>query len=313
MLVTHPKVMDAAVFGIPDDEMGQTRQGCRADGRSGRRHRRVRRRAAGLAARSPGALQVSALDLVRGAAAPDRHRQAVQAGADSEVLAIGETVTMRGHERRALLRRTRGWPGLRLGAVDDADGRGGRRAPGDLGDRLRLPLDAASVDTRSPVRRPRSPIRGLVCDVAIGQTTLATQRVKANLFYRGLVFHRFPIIGDTLFTRTEVVGLKQNSAKAGRAPTGLAALRMTTIDQIGQAGARLLPLRHAAAARRRRRHRPRRRHVGDRDGLGTPTDPTAEWDADAFRARVPGSRTSTPAWPDRCCTAPPTSSAAPPN
>ena len=24
MLVTHPKVMDAAVFGIPDDEMGQS-------------------------------------------------------------------------------------------------------------------------------------------------------------------------------------------------------------------------------------------------------------------------------------------------
>ncbi len=27
MLVTHPKVMDAAVFGIPDDEMGQTVKG----------------------------------------------------------------------------------------------------------------------------------------------------------------------------------------------------------------------------------------------------------------------------------------------
>ena len=46
MLVTHPKVMDAAVFGIPDDEMGQTRQGRGADRRSGRRHRRVRRGAA---------------------------------------------------------------------------------------------------------------------------------------------------------------------------------------------------------------------------------------------------------------------------
>ena len=74
----------------------------------------------------------------------------------------------------------------------------------------------------------------LVCDVAIGQSTLATQRVKANLFYRGLTFHRFPVIGDSLFTRTEVVGLKQNSAKPGRAPTGLAALRMTTVDQIGR-------------------------------------------------------------------------------
>lgn len=63
---------------------------------------------------------------------------------------------------------------------------------------------------------------GLVCDVAIGQSTLATQRVKANLFYRGLRFHRFPAVGDTLYTRTEVVGLRANSPKPGRAPTGLA-------------------------------------------------------------------------------------------
>jgi fatty-acyl-CoA synthase len=27
MLVTHPKVLDAAVFGIPDDEMGQSVKG----------------------------------------------------------------------------------------------------------------------------------------------------------------------------------------------------------------------------------------------------------------------------------------------
>lgn len=27
MLVTHPKVMDAAVFGIPDDDMGQSVKG----------------------------------------------------------------------------------------------------------------------------------------------------------------------------------------------------------------------------------------------------------------------------------------------
>ena len=70
----------------------------------------------------------------------------------------------------------------------------------------------------------------LVCDVAIGQSTLVTQRVRANLFYRGLAFHRFPVIGDSLFTRTEVVGLKQNSS----GPTGLAALRMTTVDQVGR-------------------------------------------------------------------------------
>ena len=102
-----------------------------------------------------------------------------------------------------------------------------------IGDRLRLPLDAelsyAVAGASTPLAHP-----ALVCDVAIGQSTLVTQRVKANLFYRGLTFHRYPAIGDTLFTRTEVVGLKQNSAKPGRAVTGLAALRMTTIDGVGR-------------------------------------------------------------------------------
>jgi acyl dehydratase len=101
-----------------------------------------------------------------------------------------------------------------------------------LGDRLRLPLDAhlsAKVTGRTAaVAHP-----GLVCDVAIGQSTLATHHVKANLFYRGLRFHTFPHIGDTLYTRTEVVGLRANSVKPGRRPTGLAALRMETTDQDG--------------------------------------------------------------------------------
>lgn len=86
-----------------------------------------------------------------------------------------------------------------------------------LGDRLRLPLDAelSTAVAGGPVAHP-----GLVCDVAIGQSTLVTQRVKANLFYRGLRFHRFPLIGDTLSTRTEVVGLKQNSLRPGARPPG---------------------------------------------------------------------------------------------
>ena len=106
-----------------------------------------------------------------------------------------------------------------------------------------------------------------MCDVAIGQSTLVTQRVKANLFYRGLTFHRFPVIGDTLFTRTEVVGLKQNSAKPGRAPTGLAALRMTTVDGVGRLvldfyRCAMLPLSNGDRrdGSRRRPVRDRRRH-----------------------------------------------------
>jgi acyl dehydratase len=67
--------------------------------------------------------------------------------------------------------------------------------------------------------------------VAIGQSTLLTQRVIANLFYRGLAFRRLPRIGDTLYTSTEVVALRQTSAKPGRPATGLAALRIRTVDQ----------------------------------------------------------------------------------
>jgi acyl dehydratase len=99
-----------------------------------------------------------------------------------------------------------------------------------IGDRMRLSLDAslaaAVTGSSGQLAHP-----GLVCDVAIGQSTLATQRVKANLFYRGLGFHRFAEVGDSLFTRTEVVGMKQNSVREGRAPTGLVALRITTVDQ----------------------------------------------------------------------------------
>ena len=102
-----------------------------------------------------------------------------------------------------------------------------------FGDRLRLALDAdlCGAVTGAPAALAHP---ALVCDVAIGQSTLVTQRVKANLFYRGLTFHRFPVIGDTLFTRTEVVGLQAERGQAGRAPTGMAALRMTTIDQVGR-------------------------------------------------------------------------------
>ncbi|OBH11132.1 hypothetical protein A5695_20205 [Mycobacterium sp. E1747] len=74
-----------------------------------------------------------------------------------------------------------------------------------VGDRLRLPLDhtlsRAVTGSASAIAHP-----GYVCDLAIGQSTLATQRVKANFFYRGLSFHRYPELGDTLHTRTARAG-----------------------------------------------------------------------------------------------------------
>lgn len=157
-----------------------------------------------------------------------------------------------------------------------------------VGDRLRLPLDAdltsAVLGAPAALAHP-----ALVCDVAIGQTTLATQRVKANLFYRGLRFHRFPIIGDTLYTRTEVVALRQNSVKPGRASTGLAALRMTTIDQAD----RLVLDFHRCAMLPARPDAGDTGHHDDLSGVGADAvppaqDPTVDWDADAFRRRVPG-------------------------
>ncbi len=73
----------------------------------------------------------------------------------------------------------------------------------------------------------------LVWNVSIGQSTLVTQQVLANLYYRGLVLHRQPLIGDTLHTLTRVIGLKQNRPRPGRPASGLAALRITTRDQHG--------------------------------------------------------------------------------
>ena len=156
-----------------------------------------------------------------------------------------------------------------------------------VGDRLRLPLDSelslAVLGEPGQMAHP-----GLVCDIAIGQSTVVTQRVKANLFYRGLAFHRYPVIGDTLSTRTEVVGVKRNSHKPGRAPTGLAALRMTTVDQVGRPvldfyRCAMLPCSTDAGDTG---------HSDDLSAIGVgsapDTDATAQWDADAFRRRVPG-------------------------
>ncbi len=97
-----------------------------------------------------------------------------------------------------------------------------------LGDRLRLALDA---ELSRRVLGGAMVHPALVSDVAIGQSTLVTQRVIANLFYRRFMFQRVPCLGDTLYTTTEVVALRQNKPRPGRAATGLAVLRMRTTDQ----------------------------------------------------------------------------------
>jgi acyl dehydratase len=153
-----------------------------------------------------------------------------------------------------------------------------------LGDRLRLPLDdplAREVTGRAPLAHP-----AFVWDVAIGQSTVVTHHVKANLFYRHLVFHRLPAIGDTLSTTTTVVGLRQNRRREGRAPTGLAALRMVTVDQEGRPvldfyRCAMLPLRRDVETG----------HADDLDRIGADREPVppdlsvADWDLSAWGRR----------------------------
>ncbi len=144
------------------------------------------------------------------------------------------------------------------------------------GERLPLMLDhvlCREVTGAGPLAPP-----GLVWDVAIGQSTVVTQRVKANLFYRGLVFHRTPELGDTLRTRSRVLALKQNSERAGRAPTGLAVLQITTTDQherpvLDFSRCAMLPLRDQAA---------QTGHADDLDLVSLPAEPQ-DWSA-AVRA-----------------------------
>jgi acyl dehydratase len=158
-----------------------------------------------------------------------------------------------------------------------------------LGDRLRLALDATLsrrvVGSEAPLAHP-----GLVCDVAIGQSTLLTRRVIGNLFYRGLALRRAPVVGDTLATTTEVVAMRQNRPREGRAATGLVAFRVRTRDQLERPvldfhRCAMLPLRDPDGST----------GLGDEiEGVGaaapdaSPAAAIEGWDLDAFREAVPG-------------------------
>jgi acyl dehydratase len=98
------------------------------------------------------------------------------------------------------------------------------------GDRLRIALDRTLAEA---VAGPGEPLAhpALVWDAAIGQSTVATGRVVANLFYRGLMLRRPVRLGDTLRTTTDVVARRENRVKEGRRPTGLAVLHIRTVDQ----------------------------------------------------------------------------------
>ena len=161
-----------------------------------------------------------------------------------------------------------------------------------FGDRLQLPLDnalsAAVTGRPEPVVHPM-----LVCNVAIGQTTTASQRVRANLFYRGPVLLRPVHVGDTLRTTTEVVALKQNRRRPDRPATGLAVLRMRVANQHGEPvldfwRCPMIPLRDPETETG---------HADDFASIPAELDPgalaaaaPAGWRLDVFGERVPGPR-----------------------
>ena len=98
---------------------------------------------------------------------------------------------------------------------------------------MRLPLDHHLAQRVTGSDRPLAH-PGLVCNMAIGQTTIPSQRVVGNLFYRGIVLQRPVFLGDTLSTTTRVIALRQNRPKPGRDATGMVALEMHVTNQEGE-------------------------------------------------------------------------------
>ena len=91
LLVTHPKVADAAVFGVPHPDLGeevkaviQPMPGIAAGARAGARADR-------LLPGAPVEAEVPAFGRLRGAAAPPADRQAVQEDAARPLLGTGDS------------------------------------------------------------------------------------------------------------------------------------------------------------------------------------------------------------------------------
>ena len=88
----------------------------------------------------------------------------------------------------------------------------------------------------------------LVLQVAIGQSTVATRKVVANLFYRGVRQLNTVRVGDTLSTAVSVRGLREASARPDRPPRGLVLLGIQTHDDQGRL---ILDFERCALVRRR--------------------------------------------------------------
>jgi len=96
-------------------------------------------------------------------------------------------------------------------------------------DRSRLPLSQPLSEQITG--RPAIVNATLVSNIAIGQSTVPSQRVIGNLFYRGLMFAQSVYVGDTLTTQTKVVALRQNKIQEGRPASGMAVLEIRVENQ----------------------------------------------------------------------------------
>ncbi len=158
-----------------------------------------------------------------------------------------------------------------------------------FGDRARLPLDYELAERVTGCRGLVN--NSLVGNIAIGLSTVPSQRVLGNLFYRGLVFRQPVFVGDTLRATTEVVGLRQNRIRPGRAASGMAALAIEVVNQRDEqvmsfARCPMIPCRDPDADTGR---------ADSFDSIAEGFDPDVlrssipDWDLDAFRAVVRGS------------------------
>ncbi|GAA1948129.1 MaoC family dehydratase [Nocardioides panacihumi] len=159
---------------------------------------------------------------------------------------------------------------------------------GVVGNRLRVCLDRSLASLVAGSPGLVSP--ALVWDVSIGQSTSVTQHVRANLFYRGLCFRRFPQPGDTLTTITTVEGIRETSRKPGRTPSGLVALHIVTSDQhdrpvLDYWRCAMLPLSSPEATTGRQDDLDR---IGQAPTRAELAAPVVDWRLATFRDRVAG-------------------------
>jgi 2-methylfumaryl-CoA hydratase len=119
------------------------------------------------------------------------------------------------------------------------------------GDPLAISLSAAFGEAVTGVRggvvNP-----ALALHVSIGQSTVATRRVIANLFYRGVIVHRPVRVGTTLHTTVDARAMRETSRKPDRPPRGMVLLGIRTVDDDGEIvvdfeRCALLPFRDAGA------------------------------------------------------------------